>query len=225
MQQSIGDFVLEIRKEIPDLIGGVHLVNGGRQLEYKLEKPKESFKYRVRLKIGPRGLTKKLLNELFEVIRKGLEIYKNHVTVPRFRTLYEYECAMPPTNITFTQTHRSYSSRFRDGHGAKKYRLFSINKYGPELAYKLAKLNSFLVNNGDHVGGYEVRYPQYIKRYPCCLTIEVKIPEISFCYISYVSTNVKSIDAWVHDALADMVCDYALAMARNVHTVEGPRIL
>ena len=32
MQQSIGDFVREIRKEIPDLIGGVHLVNGGRHL-------------------------------------------------------------------------------------------------------------------------------------------------------------------------------------------------
>jgi hypothetical protein len=218
--QSPDRIIQEVKKAFPKLIGGVHLVNGGRQIEYKLEKPKESFNYRVRVTIAQYALSQEILRDVSRAIRKGLKLYKNHVTVVRFRTLYEYECTMPPAHVGFESTYRSYCSGFKDKKGQKRYRHFSVRKYGAELAYKLAKLNSFLFNNKDLVNEYEVKHPQYVKRLPKSLKIEISFPAISFLYSLLITTSLKGIDPRVHTILADTVCEYILEKVKNIQTVE-----
>jgi hypothetical protein len=219
--QHPNKIIQEIKKFFPNLIGGVHLVNGGRQIEYKLEKPKESFNYRVRVTIGRYALTQDLLDELDLVIRRGLKIYKKHVTVVRFRTLYEFECLMVPSHIGFESTYKSFCSGFIDGKRQKKYRHFSVKKYGAELAYKLAKLNSFLVRNIDLIDNYKLRHVQYVRRLPKSIKIEIGFPAVSIMYSSLITTNIRSIDPRIHEILADEVCDYILKKIMNIHTVKN----
>jgi len=219
--QSPDNIIQEVKKTFPNLIGGVHLVNGGRQIEYKLEKPKESFNYRVRVTIAQYALSQEILRDVSRAIRKGLKLYKNHVTVVRFRSLYEYECAMVPTHIGFESTYKSYCSGFKDKNGQKKYRHFSVRKYGAALAYKLAKLNSFLIRNKELVNEYEIKHPQYVKSLPKSLKIEISFPAISFLYSMLITTSLQGIDPRVHEILADTVCEYVLEMVINIQTVKN----
>lgn len=221
MKIDIKEIVRAAKVGFPDLIGGIHFINAGRQIEYKLEKPKESFNYRVRVTILHHRSQQEILNELFKLIKKGMKAYKSHVTVVRFRTLYAYECIMMPSQVTYESTHYSYTSGFRDFLDDKRYRLFSIKKYGPELAYKLAKLNTFLAKNPVYIPKFKIKHSQYIDQKEHSLNIRISFPEISFLYISYITTNVESMDYRIHFILADLVCDFVLKKMKKMQTVEN----
>jgi len=221
MDVDIKSIVKKVRDSIPGLIGGIHFINGKRQIEYKIEKVKESFNYRVRVTLNQCINEEEVVVSLIKLAKKGMLAYERHITVVKPHTLYDYDCFSMHKDVSFETTYGSFGSRFRDEKNKSKYRQFSIKKYGIKLAFKLAKLNAFLIKNPQYISNFQIKNSKYITKAndKNSLQVRIEFPEASFSYKSYITTNIKSIDIRINYILADLVCKHALNLYKNLHTV------
>lgn len=220
MKVDINHVRREIKALVPGFFGGIHFINGGRQVEYKLQKPNISFNYRVRATIKDYLSVDDLTLALASLVMIGMNLFNNHHTVQGFRTFENVLRNFKDSGVGYDDAYGAYVSRFADAHNTVKYRTFSTKKYGHKLARRLAIVNTNLIANPSSIDKYNIKNYKYIDEKNSSINIVVKDQERSFLYKSYITSNTSGIDSRVNLILADIVCIHALSLLKKLHTVQ-----